>query len=580
MSTADLIIRHGTVVDGSGSPARTADVVVCDGVITEIAERSSAGAAKEIDANGMWVTPGFIDPHTHLDAQLFWDPTGRPSVQHGVTTVVTGNCGFGIAPCGDGAEEYLLRCLEAVEEIPYESTRDGVPFGWHSFASYLDALDGLELGVNVAALVPHSPLRHSVMGARAWSEEATDRDVEQMVASLGDAFASGAVGFATSRGPNHVDGDGRPVPSRLATNAELRALVAATAGRVWQINIESKGDPTAAASLVEVAEYAAWSKRFGVDLTWTPLLVAPGDTIAWRRLVDQASELSAGGSLVVPQVSPLPLVSSIDLSGRSLAESVKGWETAMRRLNGLGASDRIAMLSDDSFRHSLRSAPEDSLSMLAPDYDRWVLAASVTRPDLVGQSMRRVGQALGLAPTDALCDLAIADELATVVQVPLVNLDADEVAAAVGSASTLIGLGDAGAHVASITNYTYPTFLLGQVAAGGPGALSIEYVVREMTSRPAELFGLVDRGVLHEGAAADIVVVDPNEVALRQGRRIADLPGGHARLLQEATGYRSVLVAGVEVVANDQPLGHAPGQVLRRSGSQTTAKSTITRSKS
>lgn len=562
MANPDLIIRNGTVVDGTGGPTRIADVVIRDGLVSEITERASAPATKEIDADGAWVTPGFIDPHTHLDAQLFWDPTGRPSVQHGVTTVVTGNCGFGIAPCANGAEEYLLRCLEAVEEIPYESTREGVPFGWSNFGSYLDALDSLELGVNVAALVPHSPLRHSVMGERASSEEATDADVERMAALLRDALACGAVGFSTSRGPNHVDGDGRPVPSRLATDAELRALVAATTGKVWQINIRSKGDPTANESLAEVAEYAAWSDEFGVDLSWTPLLVTPGDTVAWRRLADQAADLSAAGARVVPQVSPLPLVSSIDLSVRSMAESVTGWETAMRRLNGLAPIDRIAVLHDESFRQVLRAAPEDPRAMLAPNYDRWRLAASATRPDLVGRSMRQVGEALGLPPTDALCDLAIADELATVVQVPLVNLDAAEVGAAVRAGSTLIGLGDAGAHVASITNYTYPTFLLAEVAAGN-GVLPVEDVVREMTSRPAELFGLTDRGVLTEGAAADIVVVDPNEVALRPGRRVNDLPGGHARMLQEADGYRSVIVGGVEVVADDEPVGVAAGRVLR-----------------
>ncbi|MFT7473808.1 MAG: N-acyl-D-amino-acid deacylase [Verrucomicrobiales bacterium] len=562
MPNPDLIIRNGTVVDGTGGPTRIADVVIRDGMVSEITESASTVATREIDAEGAWVTPGFIDPHTHLDAQLFWDPTGRPSVQHGVTTVVTGNCGFGIAPCGNGAEEYLLRCLEAVEEIPFASTTIGVPFGWSDFTSYLDALDNLDLGVNVAAMVPHSPLRHSVMGDRAWSQEATNDDVTQMSALLRQALASGAVGFASSRGPNHVDGDGRPVPSRLANDAELRALVAETTGKVWQINIKSKGDPTAAQSLAEVAEYAAWSDEFGVDLSWTPLLVLPGDTVAWRRLVDQAADLSSTGARVVPQVSPLPLVASIDLSGRSLAESVTGWETAMRQLNGLGQVDRIAVLADESFRQLLRDAREDPHAMLAPNYDRWRLVASTTRPELVGQSMRQVGVALGLPPTDALCDLAIADELATVVQVPLVNLDAAEVVAAVSADSTLIGLGDAGAHVASITNYTYPTFLLAEAAAGN-GMLPIEQVVREMTSRPAELFGLTGRGVLTEGAAADVVVVDPHTVALGPSRRVNDLPGGHARLLQEAVGYRSVIVGGVEVVVDDQPVEVAAGRVLR-----------------
>ncbi|MFN3256510.1 MAG: N-acyl-D-amino-acid deacylase family protein [Ilumatobacter sp.] len=564
MPNESLVIRGGLVFDGTGAAPVARDVLVTDGVISVVEEQIGDVDAREIRADGCWVLPGFIDPHTHLDAQLFWDPSGQPSVLHGVTTVITGNCGFGIAPCGDGAEEYLLRCLEAVEEIPYESTRQAVPFGWSDFSSYLDALGDLDLGVNVAALVPHSPLRHSVMGERAWTEPATPDDLAAMKQQLTAALAAGAVGFATSRGPNHVDGSGQPVPSRLADDDELRALVEACADRIWQINIQSKADPTGDASLAEVAKYVSWSEEFGADFSWTPLLITPGDTVVWRRLVDQASEFEQrGGRRVLPQVSPLPLVSSIEFSGRSFAESITGWSPAVRRLDGLDAAQRLELIADESFRRVLRDTPEDCGAMLSPCFDRWVLAASSTRPELVGKSLREVGDALQTHPIDAFCDLAISDRLETVVQVPLVNLEPGQVAEAVGASSTLIGLGDAGAHVSSITNYTYPTFLLAS-AARGELAMSTEQAVHELTGKPAALFGLEDRGVIAPSAPADLVVVDPERVALQPSRRVVDLPGGSARLLQEAQGYRAVIVGGVVVVDDDKPVGVKAGRVLRR----------------
>lgn len=561
-----VVVRAGLLVDGTGAAPRPADLVLDHGAVAEItALGAAATGGSEIDAEGCWVTPGFIDPHTHLDAQLFWDPTGNPSVHHGVTTVITGNCGFGVAPCGDDAETFLLRCLEAVEEIPFASTVEGVPFGWHSFSSYLDALDALPLGVNVAAMVPHSPLRHAVMGERARDGLATDDDLWRMAAELDEALAAGALGFATSRGPNHVDGDGRPVPSRFADDRELQALVERCRGRVWQINLGSKGDRTGEASRAEIGTYAAWSAQAGADLSWTPLLIGAGDTVVWRSLVDHSRRLANDlGVAVLPQVSPTPLVSTIDFSGRSLAESIRGWEVAVRRLDGLSVEERCGVLADSSFRDVLRAAPEDPGSMLAPAYARWRVQVSPRHPQVVGRTLAEIAAQDGRHPVDVLCDLAVADRLETVVEVPLANTDSDEVAEAVVEAGVMVGLGDAGAHVASITNFAYPTFLL-RDAVLERGSMSIVDAVERLCSVPGRLFGLGDRGRLTVGAPADVNVIDPDTLALGAVERRNDLPGGAGRLFRGARGMRAVIVGGAPVLLDDTPVPTASGRVLRRS---------------
>ncbi|MCU1617881.1 MAG: hypothetical protein JWO98_5421 [Frankiales bacterium] len=555
----DVVIANGTVVDGTGAAPVAADVLVDDGRITALVPPgTAAGQRLLVDATGCVVSPGFIDPHTHFDAQLWWDGAATPSAFHGVTSVVIGNCGFGVAPVPDGGEEYVLRSLEAVEEIPYESTLAGVPFGWSSWPEYFQALGALDLGVNVAGYVPHSLLRKAAMASGP-----PENLVEREVAALTEALAAGAVGLSSSRGRNHLDADGNPMPSRLADEAELARLAAAVGERVWQINVEAKGagDAEGAARLTsEVERYVAMTAPGG-RLSWTPFVVQPGDDTAWRLILEHNHRVNERAT-VAPQVSVQPMVGGIIFTGPSTAGMIEGWARAWAGFAGLNRTAKAARLADEAFRAELRAAPADTGRMMSPRYDRWTVSVSTTRPEVAGMPLEQLADLDGVHPVDAMLDLALADDLATRVSVPFVNVDEDPVAALVADPTTLVGLGDAGAHVNSITNFTYPTDLLARMVHR-TRRLPLEAAVRELTSRPAAILGLTDRGRLAPGLAADVCVVDLDRLAVGALEVRADLPAGATRLVQRATGYRAVLVNGAVVVRDDELTGARPGVLLR-----------------
>lgn len=559
----DLAIVGGTVHDGRGGAARRADVGVIDGRIAVVAEPGDALRGRAtIDAAGAIVTPGFIDPHTHMDAQLFWAPSGAPSVQHGVTSIVIGSCGFGIAPFEPGAEEYVLRSLEAVEEIPYSATKRAVPMSWRTWPEYFETLGGLALGVNVAAFVPHSALRSGSGLGTATALDDAQR--ESLVAAFDACLAAGAIGLSTSRGKNHTDANGDPMASRLAGDDELAALVAAGPGRVWQINIAAKGDRSdagIAAAVAELEAYAALARSTGTKLTWTPLVVGPGDRVAWRRLLECSTEHA---DVVIPQISPQAISSAISFDGPSFASMIDGWAQAFAGYGDLPAADKRARLAEPAFRAALRESREDSTRITAPNFDRWRLAASPTSPELCGLTLREIAERAGRHPVDVLVDLALADDLQTVVEAPLSNLDedADSVRELVTAPTTLIGLGDAGAHVKSITNFTYPTHVLGELAHRR-GWMPVAEAVRRMTSVPAEVMGIAGRGVVEVGAAADLNVIDLDRLAVEPARLVDDLPGGAKRLHAGARGYRAVVVNGQVAVRDDVVTGCNSGSLVR-----------------
>ncbi len=556
----DLVIRNGTVVDGTGAPPRRADLAVDGGVITAVGDVDDRGA-DELDAGGLLVTPGFVDPHTHLDAQLCWDPTAAPTCWHGVTTVVMGICGFGVAPCPPGGGEYLLRSLEVVEEIPFASTSAGVPFAWGSWPEFLDHLGSLPLGVNVAGMVPHSPLRYAVMGERGRHERATAKDRAALAAALRQALEHGALGFATSRGPNHNDAFGDPVPSRQADDIELQALVAECRGRPWQINVATKFAGDADALLAEVDRYAGWTEAAGARLTWTPLFAEPG-TDTWQRVLARNRELNEH-VVVSPQVIAQPVTTTLRFDRPLAARAIVGWEDAMARFFAADRAGRTAMLRDDGFRSALRAAPEDCSRALAPCYDEWVVAVSSDRGAL-GRTLASLARARGreAAPSDVLCDLVAGDDLATEVQVPVVNRDRRASAAMVADAHTLPGLGDAGAHVMSVTSYTYPTDMLARLARD-EGTLSLEAAVQRLTSTPARFLGVPGRGALQPGLAGDVCVIDLDRLAMGQLEVRADLPAGASRLYRSAVGYEAIFVNGVATLRDGRATGDRPGRVLR-----------------
>ncbi len=556
----DRIIRGGTLVDGSGAPARAGDVGVRDGRIVALGEVHES-ARETLDAGGCIVAPGFIDPHTHLDAQLCWDPDATPTCFHGVTTVVIGLCGFGVAPCAPGGGDYLLRSLEVVEEIPFESTSLGVPFDWTSWPEFLARLGRDGLGVNVAGFVPHSALRCFVMGDRARGKTASAKDRAAMRAELERSLAAGALGLASSRGPNHQDAYGEPVPSRFADDAELRELVQACRGRVWQINVRTKFGHDAAALTGEVEQYARWTAEAGARLSWTPFHAEP-DSGVWQQVLAHNTGLAERGVEVAPQVAAQPVDVLLRFDRPSYARAVRGWGEAMTAYFELDHDGRLARLREPGLRDVLRAAPEDPVAIFAPWYAGWRLAHSPSRPDCAGLSLRELGARAGTHPVDALCDLLIDDDLATLVQVPAANRDAAGAARLVSDPGTLIGLGDSGAHVTSISNYSYPSFVLAELVRER-SVLPLESAIRRMTGQPAAFLGIPGRGLLREGAAADIVVFDLEALAPGTPALAHDLPGGAARLYQAARGYRWVLVNGVPTLEDDRRTGRRPGTPLR-----------------
>jgi N-acyl-D-aspartate/D-glutamate deacylase len=557
--THDLAIRGGTVVDGTGAPSRRCDVGVKDGVIVAVGDLDES-ATETLDASGCIVAPGFIDPHTHFDAQLCWDPAATPSSLHGVTSIVIGLCGFGVAPCPEGGGDYLLRSLEMVEEIPFASTSLGVQFEWGTWAEYRSFLATQPLAVNVAGFVPHSALRYHVMGERARGEVARPDERMEMASELRRSLAAGAIGLATSRGPNHNDAYGDPVPSRHADDDELIALVAQCAGRVWQINVRTKFSGDAAALIAEVDSYAAWSADAGARLSWTPFHADPGAD-AWRDVLDHMHALNRRGVCVVPQVAVQPVTVIFRFDEFSYVVFVPGWTEALTGFFDLEPAARLERLGDPTVRAAMRAAPEDAARMFAPAYRDWVVLASSSRPDMVGRSVGDAAADARMHAADLLCDLVIADRLGTIVQVPVVNRSREGVAALIGDDDTLIGLGDAGAHVTSVRNYTYPTDLLAQWVRDD-GVLTLERAVHRLTGQVAAFLGLGDRGVLVPGRAADVTVFDLEHLALGPLTYRHDLPGGAPRLFQPADGYVATVVNGRVAVADGTHTGAGSGQLL------------------
>jgi len=560
----DLILRDGLVVDGTGSAPYLADVAIDAGRIAAVVptdKRAALQAKESFDARGCWVTPGFVDPHTHLDAQLCWDPAAAPSNRHGVTTVIFGLCGFGVAPCPDGGGEYLLRSLEVVEEIPYASTREGVPFGWRSWRDFRDHIASQALGVNAAGFVPHSALRYFAMGDRARKETATAEDRQRMVAELEDALAAGAVGFATSRGPNHVDGDHQPVPSRLADARELEDLVAACRGRIWQINVETKFSHDSAALIDEVERYAEWSRKAGARLTWTPFYAEPGETV-WQEVLDHNRRLNESGVEVSPQITAVPITLLLRFEEGSFLTAIPGWADALRGFFRLSPQEQKARLLDPKVRDAMKIEGVDPKHPLNPDFNYWTFTLCPSRPELSGRSLAEAALSDGVHPVDLLCDQVVRDDLATLIDIPIFNRSQEGVLRFLEDPYTLLGLGDAGAHVMSVTNYRYPTFLLAKLVLQEQ-ALPLELAINRLTQVPARLHGLRDRGVLSPGMAADVCVIDPERLRLGPVGVRHDLPGNSPRLYQAGIGYRAVFVNGRQTIENDEPTGAAPGEMLR-----------------
>ncbi len=558
---ADLVIRDALLCDGSGREAARGDLAVTGDRIAAVGRVAERGA-REVDGAGLALAPGFIDVHTHYDCQLFWDPQASPSPWHGVTTVVMGNCGFTIAPCREADRETLMQLLLFVEGMPIETLRAGIAWAWEDFAGYLGALERRGVGPNVAAFIGHSAVRYRVMGRAAVERAATPEECAAMAALVREGMAAGAIGWSTSLSPTHFFGDGTPAPSRLADEAELLALARALAdlerGVIEIAPRTTIGPPADKAE--EQRSFAGLARASGKVVSWAPLLDNPFAPGSAQQIIAEAAELQARGVQVVPQVGCRPLEVRFDFTEPAFyLEQNPFWRPIMAK----SRDERRRLFADAEFRAEL-GRQTGFVAALAQGWDRLVLrlAASEGVRRWQDRSVAEIAAAEGRAPLDVFCDLVLEDDLATQWGVVLMNYDERAVAELIRHPAGLLALSDAGAHVDTLCDQGFTTYLLGHWVRE-LRALALEEAVRLVTAVPAERYGLHGRGRLASGYAADLVLFDPARVAMRPTEMVYDLPRGQRRLLQRAEGIVDVLVNGTPVVADGAPTGRRPGRVLR-----------------
>jgi N-acyl-D-aspartate/D-glutamate deacylase len=551
----DLAIRGGTLVDGTGAPPRPGDLGIRDGRIAAVG-RLRGSAERTLDASGCAVAPGFVDIHTHYDAQVLWDRMLSISPWHGVTTVVMGNCGFGLAPTRPEHRDLILRTLESVEGMSLAALRAGVGDDWafETFPQYLDAVEARGTAIHVASLVGHTPVRLYVMGEEATEREATPDEVAAMARIVREALAAGAVGFATSKAPTHVGYAGRPVPSRVASLAEVQALadcVGEAGHGLLQVTV-GRG--------LFLDELAELQRRTGRPVTWTALLAGLMGPDGHVRALEATEKMQAAGLRVLPQVSCRPLVVEFQFKAPFPFESL----SVFRPVSAADLAGRKRLYADPDWRARFRERCRDGV--LTGDWDQMRIADVPGRPELAERSVAELAAERGVHPVDLVLDLALATELEARFRMPVANTDEEAVAQLLRHPGTILGLSDAGAHAGQLCDACAPTHLLGHWVRE-KGVLPLEEAVRQLTSATADAFGMAERGRLAPGLAADVTVFDPERVGCSPLRRVRDLPGGAERLVSDAAGIRAVVVGGVPVREDDRdlldPEGPLPGRVLR-----------------
>jgi N-acyl-D-aspartate/D-glutamate deacylase len=558
----DLVIRGGTVIDGSGLARYRADVGVAGGRVARIGAIRERGR-EEIDARHHVVAPGFIDGHTHMDAQVAWDPLGTCSCWHGVTTVVMGNCGFTLAPCRPHERHLVLRNLERAEDIPAEAMQAGIEWSWESYRQYLDAVARWPKGINYAGYVGHSALRTYAMGERAFSEPATAQDLAVMKGELADALAAGAMGFTTSRTRNHETADRRPVASRVAPWDEVRELVR-TMGDLGGGIFEIAGEDTGRDADLRrdyLRRLRDLALETGVPVTWGMFSsrFAPD---FWRPYFALLEETAQAGGRMFAQVHSRALSVLFSFETRLPFDRLPEWRELRRR----PLDEQRAALRDPELRRRLvaaASAGEYGRGVGAearrPDFDWIFLMEDPTGPH---RSVAELGRARGLDPVAAMIDLALARDLRCFFVQPLFNENLDDVLEMMRHPRAVVTFSDSGAHVSQIMDSSLQTHVLAYWVRQRQ-ALTLEEGVRMLTLEPATAWGLHDRGLLREGLAADVIVFDPDRVAPLMPEVVNDLPAGARRLRQKAAGFAASIVNGQVVLRDGEPTGALPGRVLR-----------------
>ena len=540
----DLVIRGGSVVDGTGAAARSADIAIDGGLITAVGKVEAAGR-REIDAAGCIVTPGFVDLHTHLDAQIGWDPDLTPVSWHGVTTALLGNCGLTFAPCKPADRPLLAAMMETVEDIPREAILSGLPWTWEDYGGYLDALEGIRPGINVAGLVGHCAVRYAVMGDRSFTDQATPDELDRICAIVGEAMDRGALGFSTNRYEPHKAPDGRSIPGTFADVSELIAIARTVAAR------------------------GGLMQAVGASPEVLQAIADAGARVLFSWGVGAQKGAGRGGAQFLDQmIGERDMTAIIQVRGTGFMFGLQShlpfrgetWE----RIRKLDLAGRLAAIRDAATREALiaEGRRTDDWKDLSTVYDLGA-GDSPDHGQDVDRNMRQVMEATGRSFVEIFLDQALATEGRGLFNLRMFCQNLDELGDLFASPRILPSLGDAGAHVSQIMDADWSTFVLSYWVRDR-GVYSLEEGVRRITAEPARVLGLSDRGVLAPGQRADVNVIDLAELRSLQPQIVNDFPGGAPRYIQRARGYRATIVNGGVNIEDDQHTGERAGRVLRR----------------
>ena len=569
----DQLIHNAIIVDGTGSPGRPGAIGITDGMITQVfdgAVPDGTEATVMTDAEGRVLCPGFIDPHTHYDAQLMWDPQASPSNLHGVTTIIGGNCGFTLAPLAPGDGDYVRRMMAKVEGMPLVALEQGVDWSWDGFGEYLDVLDG-NIGVNAGFLVGHCALRRRVMGSAAVGSDPTPEQMDAMLALLRESIEAGGLGFSTTLARTHSDGDSQPVASRWAHRDELLAfaqVVSEHEGTTLEYASDGCLDGFSEDDIELMIEFSRTGKR---PLNWNVLTVDSHDPERYRNQLAAMDRCAEAGARVVALTMPILVGMNMSFLTYCALNMMPDWGPIL----GLPLVARKACLRDAEVRAFMReraASPDAGVFSRLAGWALYVIGDtfSPANEGLSGRRVAEIASERGIDPFDALLDIVLADDLRTVLW-PGPTDDDDESwrlrAEAWEHPSVMIGGSDAGAHLDRMAGAPYTTQWIGDCIRGRR-LTTMERAIQHLTDAPAQLFGLVGRGRIAEGYHADLVIFDPATIDAAQVTMVDDLPGGTGRLVADAVGVERVIVGGVDIVRGGVATGALPGRVLR-SGTDT-----------
>lgn len=578
----DLVIRGGTIVDGSGGVPFTGDVAVADGVIVAVGPVAERGR-REIDADGAIVTPGFVDAHTHYDGQVMWDPMLTPSSWHGVTTAIVGNCGVGFAPARPEDQEWVSGLMQGVEDIPGDVISAGLEWQWESFPEYMDAIARRRLAVDVVTQIPHGVVRRYVMGERAAAnEEPTDDELERMALLVRDAIKAGAAGFSTSRTLTHRGADGTLVPGTFASTRELLGITqhlrALAAGTVQVVMAGSVGEDLDA-PVTELEWMTQVGKATGRPVVYA-LIQNNRAPDAWRQALELTERANGAGAQLRAQSAVRPIGSLVGLA--TLGDPVSSlsyinplrYRPSFDEVSGLPHSDMVSALRDPARRQRILSEdcryslPEMAATIGPASFDKiFVMGAVPNYEPGASDSVLALAASQGREPEDLFYDLLLQDDGNELMFCPMLNFHGgtlDAIYEILSHDYGTVGLGDGGAHMQSLCDASYSTFLLSHWVRDRRGKrLSLQKAIQKLTSEPADLWGLRDRGRIAEGLKADVNIIDAQKLDVLRPEKVSDMPSGASRLVQRARGYLATINRGVVVVENDELTGACPGSLAR-----------------